>query len=148
MTYKVQKYKVRLVRDGVERVVPTGRVTRVGELAEVVATVLRDLPHEEVWVVLANAAFAVTGLVRVSQGGSLASTMTPADVLRPVIAAGAPAFALAHNHPSGDPLPSASDLDMTRALTAAARVLGLTFFDHVIWTPARWESLAEREEME
>jgi DNA repair protein RadC len=37
-----------------------------------------------------------------------------------------------HNHPSGDPTPSAADVEMTRQVVAAARALGLTVHDHLV----------------
>ena len=54
------------------------------------------------------------------------------EVARPVLIAGASGFILAHNHPSGDPTPSGEDVNMTRAVFNAARVVGLTLVDHII----------------
>lgn len=47
---------------------------------------------------------------------------------------------LAHNHPSGDPQPSAADLSMTRQLHAIAQPLGIAIKDHLIWADGRWTS--------
>jgi len=44
----------------------------------------------------------------------------------------ASALILAHNHPSGDPTPSAADIDMTRQLQTAAEALGLALHDHIV----------------
>jgi len=44
----------------------------------------------------------------------------------------ASALILVHNHPSGDPSPSAEDIDMTGQIDAAARAVGLTLHDHII----------------
>lgn len=54
------------------------------------------------------------------------------------------AFALAHNHPSGDPAPSPQDRDVTTRVAAAARVVGLQLLDHIVVTdePDTWRSMA------
>jgi DNA repair protein RadC len=44
----------------------------------------------------------------------------------------ASALILVHNHPSGDPTPSAADIDMTAQIQAAADALGLTLHDHLV----------------
>ncbi|ESW61361.1 MAG: DNA repair protein RadC [Rhodobacter sp. CACIA14H1] len=50
-----------------------------------------------------------------------------------------------HNHPSGDPTPSAADIDMTRQIVQACGVLGITLHDHLIIGKNREVSLrAER----
>jgi hypothetical protein len=41
---------------------------------------------------------------------------------------------LGHNHPSGDSTPSAEDLEVTRCLSEAGRILGIVLLDHVVWT--------------
>jgi len=55
---------------------------------------------------------------------------------------------LAHNHPSGDPEPSRQDLELTRRLQEAGRVLGVGVLDHVIFGDGRYVSLQERGLME
>ena len=54
------------------------------------------------------------------------------DVLATVLRSGGTGFALAHNHPSGDPRPSREDVAVTKKLEAAARCVGLRFLDHIV----------------
>ncbi|MBW6525309.1 DNA repair protein RadC [Sphingomonas sp. RHCKR7] len=54
------------------------------------------------------------------------------EVIRRALDTGAAALILVHNHPSGDPSPSRADIDITRAIVAAARPLGIVIHDHVI----------------
>jgi DNA repair protein RadC len=68
----------------------------------------------------------------VSQGTATASLLHPREVLRAVIVAGGTAFVVMHNHPSGDPAPSSGDVQVTRAIREAARVLDTEFLDHVV----------------
>ncbi|MFT8806627.1 MAG: DNA repair protein RadC [Acetobacter aceti] len=67
----------------------------------------------------------------------------PREVVRRALELKATALILVHNHPSGDPAPSAEDLAMTRQVVAAAGVLGITVRDHVIVGNGRWLSFAE-----
>ncbi len=68
----------------------------------------------------------------------------PRDLLRPLIAAGAVAMLVVHNHPSGCREPSASDLAFTRRLAAAGGLCGVPLLDHLIIAGAGWTSLAQR----
>lgn len=70
--------------------------------------------------------------VAVTLGLADASLAHPREVFREAIACGASAVVLAHNHPSGDPTPSAEDIRLTRELVAAGKVVGIPVLDHVI----------------
>jgi len=56
----------------------------------------------------------------------------PREVIKRALALDSSAIILAHNHPSGDPTPSQSDIDMTHQITAAAKAIGITVHDHLI----------------
>jgi DNA repair protein RadC len=58
--------------------------------------------------------------------------VSPKEVFRGAIVAGAVAMIVAHNHPSGDPAPSSADSQVTRSLREAARILDIELLDHVI----------------
>lgn len=87
---------------------------------------------EHVLLIGLNGKNDVCGLVEIGRGGAHGCALTPLDVLRTAIALGASAFVLSHNHPSGDPEPSDSDLVMTRAVAEAANVIGIKLLDHVV----------------
>lgn len=64
-------------------------------------------------------------------------------VLRAAIVADAAAMIVAHNHPSGNPVPSDADIYMTRKLIAACDAIGVLFVDHlVLTTGARYQSIS------
>jgi DNA repair protein RadC len=66
-------------------------------------------------------------------------------VFKPAILAGSAALIVAHNHPSGDPEPSAEDVVLTRRLAAAGQLLGIEILDHlVIGEAGRFVSLRGR----
>ena len=68
----------------------------------------------------------------VSLGLLDASLVHPREVFRGAIANNAAAVIVAHNHPSGDPTPSAEDIRITRQLVEAGRILSITVLDHVV----------------
>jgi DNA repair protein RadC len=68
----------------------------------------------------------------VSVGTLSASLVHPREVFSPAIAHSAAAVVAVHNHPSGDPAPSAEDRDVTRRLSRAGELLGIPLADHVV----------------
>ncbi|MCM2258731.1 MAG: DNA repair protein RadC [Vicinamibacteria bacterium] len=83
-------------------------------------------------------------LAEVSQGCLTSSLVHPREVFREAVVARAAAVILFHNHPSGDPEPSAEDLSLTRRLCSAGGLMGIPVLDHVILGAARFVSLKER----
>ncbi len=80
----------------------------------------------------------------VSVGCLTASLVHPREVFREAVAARAAALVLFHNHPSGDPEPSAEDLSLTRRLVSAGTLLGIEVLDHLVLGAGRFVSLKER----
>lgn len=81
----------------------------------------------------------------ISIGTLDASLVHPREVFRPAIAHAASALLVAHNHPSGDPEPSAEDMALTRRLDQAARLLGFSLLDHLVIARRGYVSLRERQ---
>lgn len=82
--------------------------------------------------------------VRLVSTGSLDSTMAhPREVFRDAIAGRAAAIVLFHNHPSGDPRPSADDMALTARLAEAGQVVGIDVLDHLILADQRYYSFME-----
>ena len=76
--------------------------------------------------------------------GTLTNTLVhPREVYEPAIRCGAAHIVLAHNHPSGDPAPSAEDHRLTRQLKEAGALLGIPVTDHVILGGAAFFSFSE-----
>lgn len=83
----------------------------------------------------------------ISVGTLDSSLVHPREVFRPAIQARASAVLVAHNHPSGDPEPSAEDMALTSRLDKAGRLLGLPLVDHLVIGNHEWVSLRERQNM-
>jgi DNA repair protein RadC len=90
------------------------------------------LDREKLWVTTLNARNHLIRCVELTIGTTTQTLFRSADILREVIRDGASAFAVAHNHPSGDPSPSVADLRLTRELTGAAHAVNLKLIDHLI----------------
>jgi len=82
--------------------------------------------------VLVNTRRRLMRVVRLSQGTLDTLLVHPREVFRAAIAHGAAALILAHNHPSGDPMPSEADIKVTRDLIRAGQLLKIEVLDHLI----------------
>ena len=70
-------------------------------------------------------------------------SVKPREVFAEAVARRAAGVVLAHNHPSGDPLPSTEDHQFTKLMLQAARLLGIRVLDHVIVTRRAYYSFSE-----
>jgi DNA repair protein RadC len=93
---------------------------------------LAALDHEEVWLLCLDGRGGLRSTRRIAQGGLHGCALTPKDVLRPAVSDAASGIVLVHNHPSGDPTPSADDVEMTRSVARAATIVGIDVLDHVV----------------
>jgi len=121
------------------------RIRGPGDVFRRMGPRLQDLPQEEFHTLLLNARHRVMREVFVTRGILDASLIHAREVFRPALGEGAAALILVHNHPSGDPTPSAEDRAVTRQLVDAGRVLGIPVLDHVVVGRGSYRSLMERE---
>lgn len=77
----------------------------------------------------------------ITLGTATQTLVSPKEVFRGAILSGATAIVVAHNHPSGDPAPSKADLQVTRSLREASRILDIDLLDHVIVGDAKADPL-------
>jgi DNA repair protein RadC len=102
-------------------------------------------PVEVFQVVVLDARHDAIGVEEVSRGTLQWVAVHPREVFRPAVVARAAAVVVAHNHPSGDPEPSADDVAITKRLVAAGEILGIPLLDHVVVArEGRFVSLRER----
>lgn len=105
---------------------------------------LAGLEHEQVWALALDGRNGLRAARRIAEGGLHGCSLTARDLLRVVVREAASAFVLVHNHPSGDPTPSAEDIELTRAVARAADVVGVPLVDHVIVAASGHVSLFDR----
>jgi DNA repair protein RadC len=93
---------------------------------------LIGLDVEKFWVLCLNRKNRLIKRVEVTSGTATAALAHPREVFRAAIRESACAVVCVHNHPSGDPAPSAHDNQVTRQLRDAARAVEIMLLDHVI----------------
>jgi len=113
--------------------------SRVAELMRPLAHADRECFH----VVLLDVRGRLIRAERVAEGSLTQCPVSPRDALRPAVREGAHGVIFVHNHPSGDPSPSAEDADLTERLRAAAELVGLMARDHVIVASSGYFSFVE-----
>lgn len=123
---------------------PPPRVLGPEDALAVLRPLLQGLERERLVGLYLGARGQVLARRVLSEGSPTATVVDVACALRPAVQLGAPGVILGHNHPSGDPSPSAQDVEVTLRLAQGAQVLGLRLFDHLILGGAQWVSLAQR----
>jgi DNA repair protein RadC len=108
---------------------------------------LVDLPHEEFWVGLLNGANKVIEIKRLTQGGSRQTVVDIPMLLKMALEKSAQAVVVAHNHPSGQNLPSHEDDQITRRIKAGCEAIGISFLDHIIIARGNYFSFADEGKM-
>ena len=125
---------------------PLVRGAPLGSSRDVDASFRPRLSHAEVehFVVVAlDARQRVLKETTIATGSVTHCPVAPADVFRALVREAAPAAVLVHNHPSGDPTPSADDVALTARLVEGARLLGLRIVDHVIVAQSGYVSFVD-----
>lgn len=94
--------------------------------------IVSGLLVEKFWVACLNRKNRLLKRVEITSGTATAALAHPREVFRAAIRESAAALVCIHNHPSGDPAPSAPDLQVTRLLREAAKTVDIALLDHVI----------------
>ncbi len=142
--YRVSKYRVALVREGSIPTTWDKTVREPGDVARLMAPLVADISQESFWLILLDGRNKVAGITLISLGSLTAALVHPREVFKPAIAGSAAALVLLHNHPSGDPSPSAEDIALTRRLSEVGELVGIKVLDHlVIGEGGSYRSLAD-----
>lgn len=127
-----------------ERPCPRGQtVTEPRTVYEALRGRCTRIRTERFWVLSLDARNRKLALEEVARGGANRVHVAARDVFAGPMADAASAVILAHNHPSGDPVPSGEDLALTEELAHVGELLGIPVRDHVIVGDGRFVSLAE-----
>lgn len=116
------------------------RVREPSDVFQLLGPRLRDLAVEEFHVLALDSQSRVQRDVLVTRGLLNSALVHPREVFRAAIAEAAAGIIVVHNHPSGDPTPSAEDRAVTRQLVEAGRLLDLPVYDHIILAGDRFLS--------
>ena len=104
-----------------------------GDVVRVLKDRVRHLDREVFWVLLLDGKNNLKGRpIDITHGLLDASLVHPREVFREAIRSATAAVVVAHNHPSGDPAPSAEDIRITRQLVGAGKIVDIRVLDHVV----------------
>jgi DNA repair protein RadC len=125
-------------------VVKKAKITSSGDAYQAMRPYLLDLSHEQFWILLLNRASEVIRPFQVSIGGVAGTVADPKIIFKSAIEHLASAIILVHNHPSGNLTPSQADLDLTKRVKEAGRLLDIPILDHLIFGDNGYYSFADK----
>ena len=114
------------------------------DAAQILMLEMGILEQEEVRTLLLDTRNKVLSMPKIYRGSLNAASMRVAEVFKDAIRANSAALIVAHNHPSGDPAPSAEDVRVTKSLVQAGKLLDIDVLDHIVIAQNRYVSLKER----
>ena len=143
--YAIPRYRVSVVKESESAWADKPAIHAPADVHTLLAPIFADMDREALYTVLLDSKNRILGLNLVSLGILDSSLVHPREVFKPAIVLGAAAIILAHNHPSGDPTPSAEDKRVTERIAEVGKLIGIDLLDHVvIGDTSRWVSLKER----
>jgi len=119
------------------------KVTSSREAVDLMQPLLGELLHEEFWVIFLNRANVIINKQQISKGGMSGTVADPRMIYKAALDQKAVSIILCHNHPSGNNQPSAADIQLTKNITEAGKVLEITVLDHIIVTQHGFYSFAD-----
>lgn len=142
---RLVKYTLELVRES--SYLYEKKTIRSPQDAYDIATDVLDLmkrPEEELWVFSLNTKNDVTGMFMVSRGSLSSSIVHPREVFKGALLNNAASIIAVHQHPSGNSTPSREDIEVTKRLTEAGKILGIELLDHIVIGEGEYVSLKEK----
>lgn len=104
---------------------------------------IHEEPEEYMYMICLNTKNRVIGVFEISHGNVNSSIVGTREVFQKALLANAVSIILMHNHPSGDPSPSREDIEVTRRIVEAGKIIGIQVLDHII-IGDRYSSLKEK----
>lgn len=130
-------------RRKVAEIIEKKKIGSSKDVFEIFTSVLGDLPYEEFWVIFLNRSNSIIDKLKISQGGVSGTVIDVRLIMKHAIERLASGIILCHNHPSGNLNPSKSDIDITKKLAEAGKIMEINVLDHVIVTDGAFYSFAD-----
>lgn len=108
------------------------RVTSPHDIYQIMRDFIGNMDREVLVMAALDTKNNINALHTVSMGSLNASIVHPREVFKAAILANSASIVIAHNHPSGDPAPSSEDLNLTKRLVEAGKMLDIPVLDHII----------------
>lgn len=115
---------------------------------KVIGHQLKDLPHEEFWLLLLNSRAELIKKVNIGRGGLNSVIADKRLIWKHAFAHLASSIILVHNHPGGSCFPSAHDIKITDELVKSGKILGVKVMDHVIIAGNRYYSFTDESRID
>jgi len=120
------------------------QIKSADDAANFVRMELMYLDHEEMHILILDTKNHVVENIKRYKGTVNSSVLRSSEIFRPAIVRNCPNVIICHNHPSGDPTPSPEDLEVTKQLVEAGRLLDIDLLDHIVIGNPRYVSLKEQ----
>lgn len=104
---------------------------------------MSDLKHEEFWVMSLSISLSVLGIQKIGEGGFTATYVDTKRIFKTALSHSASKIMIAHNHPSGNLKPSEQDINLTKRIRDAAKIMDIGLLDHIIVTGRGYYSFAD-----
>ncbi len=140
--YHIPQVKLMVVKDGTVKA-DVRTIKASSDVFQLMSGYFAGHDREEFAVLLLDAKHKVVGIHTVSIGSVSMSIVHPRETFKAAIVASASAMILTHNHPSGDPMPSQEDRELTKRLVEGGKLLGITILDHVVVGDGQYKSFAD-----
>ena len=105
---------------------------------------MQEEPEEHMYMVCMNTKLEMTSVFEISHGNVNSSIVGAREVFQKALLANAVSIILIHNHPSGDPTPSREDVEVTKRLVEAGKIIGIQVLDHIVIGRPGYVSLKEK----
>ncbi len=122
------------------------RINNSSDAASIIIPELQTLDHEESWVLFLTADNRLLCKEMITKGTLTSTLLDARTILRRALLNNAAAIILTHNHPSGNPTPSNSDIKMTSDIKEACHLMSITLIDHLIISTDSYFSFADNTE--
>jgi len=118
-------------------------INHPADIANYLMAEMRFLPQEHFVVIFLNSKNQMIHKQSIFIGSLNTSVVHPREIFREAVRRMAASFICVHNHPSGDPEPSANDIDVTRRLTECGLIMGIEMLDHLVIGDNQYISMRE-----
>jgi len=138
--------RVVLVKEKVGRYELPRKIGSPEDVYKAITTItnVQEEAQEVFGILILNTKHKIVAVHEISRGTLSSSLLHPREVFKPAVLHNAAAIICFHNHPSGDQAPSKDDIEITKRLVEAGKIMGIEILDHIIVGDDGYTSLKER----
>ena len=126
-----------------ENAVQKNQISSSVDVYDLIHSRMRDLTHEEFWILLLDRRSKVIAIEEIHIGGMSAMVVDPKIIFQKALERKASSVILSHNHPSGSPSPSMEDIRLTEKVKLAGSYIDIKVLDHIIIGEGAYYSFAD-----